>query len=141
VKIDVSGPRSVFKLEAGHRPWRKSAREKAGWGVFLIALGVMFLLIRLGVIERHQLREWWPMILITMGAAWIVVPSKPRQIASGVTFVLIGLWFFACIQHWYGLTYRTAWPLLVVVAGLEMVLTATLDRLWPSEKEKEERHA
>jgi hypothetical protein len=109
--------------------------------VFLILLGVFFLLMRLDVIDVHLWRSWWPMILIALGLAWIVVPGRPRQMASGVTFVLIGLWFFACIEHWFGFTYRTAWPLLVVFVGIEMVLNSFFDRGGPALKEKEEHHA
>ena len=117
----------------------RSRRKRAVWGVILIALGAWFLLARLGLIDQFAWRPMWPSILIVIGLAWIIVPGSRRQIASGVSFVLIGLWFFACIQHWYGLTYRTGWPLLVVFAGLEMVVTAVLDRLGP--ESKEERHA
>lgn len=112
-------------------------RDQAMWGLFLIGLGVVFLLARMDVIDLHRWHTWWPMLMILFGAVWIVVPGRPRQIASGVTFVLIGLWFYACIEHWYGLRFRTGWPLLVVVVGVEMVLTALLDRLelkWKEDK-------
>jgi hypothetical protein len=109
--------------------------------VFLILVGIGFLLVRTGLIDVRW-HAWWPMILIMLGFAWIVVPGRPRQVASGITFVFIGLWFFACMEHWYGLTYRTAWPLFVVFAGIEMVVTSVLERIWPDwKKEKEEHHA
>jgi len=114
-------------------------RRRLTWGVFIIVLGLWFLVERLNLIDHPAWREMWPAVMIVLGLAWIAVPDKPRRIASGVSFVLIGFWFFACIQHWYGLTYRTAWPLLVMVAGLEIVLKAVIDRFGPAREE--EHHA
>jgi hypothetical protein len=110
------------------------------WGLFLIGLGVVFLLARLDVVDLHHWSTWWPILMVLFGLARMISAGRPREIASGVSFILIGLWFYACIEHWYGLHFRNAWPLLVVVAGLEMILTALLDRLGPKVKE-EERHA
>ena len=117
----------------------RRSRRRAVWGVFLIVMGVALLCARLGVIDYHEWRPWWPMTLIALGFAWIVAPGKPRHIASGINFVLIGLWFFACDQHWYGLTYRHAWPLLVVFAGVQMVLASVFERL--AKANEEEHHA
>lgn len=42
-------------------------------GLMLIAIGVIFLLDNLGVI---QWRQWWPMILIAIGISMLFQPSK-----------------------------------------------------------------
>jgi hypothetical protein len=111
------------------------------WGLFLIMLGVVFTLAKLDVIDLHHWGTWWPTLMMAFGMAQIIAPGRPRQISSGLSFVLMGLWFLACIQHWYGLSFRTGWPLLVVVAGLEIVLRALLERHGPEWKGEEERHA
>jgi hypothetical protein len=36
----------------------------------------------------------------------------------------MGFWFFAVQFHWYGLTYRNGWPLLLVSMGAGMVVRA-----------------
>ena len=131
-----------FKIHIGSGRFRRTrkSRNQVVWGLFLIGLGIVFLLGKLDVIDLHHWKTWWPAMMIVFGLAWIISPGRPRQIASGVTFILIGIWFYACMEHWYGLHFRNAWPLLVVVAGLEMVLTALLDRIEPTVKE-EEHHA
>jgi hypothetical protein len=111
------------------------------WGIFLIILGVVFTLARMDVIDLHQWRTWWPLLMIAFGVARILAPGRARQKGGGVTFVLVGVWFYACTQHWYGLTFRNAWPILVVVAGVEMVLVAMIDRIKPDWKKEEEHHA
>lgn len=119
----------------------RSGRRRAVWGVLLIALGLWFLLRQMGMTDWFDWRPMWPAILIVIGVASMAAAERPRQFASGLSFVFWGLWFFACIQHWYGLTYRTAWPLLLVVAGFEIVLAAVLERLLPPKKKEEEHHA
>jgi hypothetical protein len=119
----------------------RSKRRRMAWGVVLIAVGALLLLRQLDVFDWFAWREWWPVILVTFGVVWIVAPENRNQIASGVTMVLLGLWFFACTQHWYDLTIRRAWPLLLVIFGFEIVLKAALERLGPAQVKEEERHA
>ena len=121
---------------------QQTGRQRAVWGVLLIALGVWFLLRQMGMTDWFDWRPMWPAILIVIGLATIVAADRPKQFGSGLSFILLGVWFFACIQHWYGLTYRTGWPLLLVTFGFEIVLVAVLERfLPPRKKEEEERHA
>jgi len=115
----------------------RSARRRAIWGVVLIAVGALFLLDRFDVVEIGRIRHWWPAILIGIGTVWMIAPERPRQFASGLSMVLLGIWFFACMHRWHGFTYRNAWPLLVIIYGFEMVLAAALDA-W--RLPKEERH-
>src|SRR5437867_10242496 len=101
-----------MRIEVGSEMGRsRSARKRATFGVFLILVGVVFLLTRLGYLHAHMWREWWPGILMVFGFATMITPARPRHVASGLTMILIGFWFFACIDHWYGLTYRTGWPI------------------------------
>ena len=109
-----------------HKTNRNSG--KALMGVLLISLGVIFLLGTFGMVDLPSIWHWWPAILIVIGAAQVIAPSSGKQAASGVSLILIGLWLFACLNHWYGLRFRNAWPILLVIFGLESVVTALLDR-------------
>jgi hypothetical protein len=109
------------------------------WGAVLIVIGLYLLFAQMGLLDWVTWRPIWPSIFIVVGLIWMAVPSNPRQVGSGAFFVLLGLWFYACIQHWYGLTYRTGWPLLLVASGLDTILVAMLDRR-PGPAE-EEHHA
>lgn len=113
----------------------KVDRRMAMWGVLLVGIGVLVLLLETGAIHLGSMREWWPAILIGTGVFILLVPEQGKQVAPGVMLILIGLWFFACIQHWYSLTYRNGWPLLVVIFGIQAVLAGLFDR-GPRKKEK-----
>jgi hypothetical protein len=115
----------------------RSARRRVIWGVLLIALGAIFLLAKLDLLEIRGIRHWWPAIPIAIGAVWMAAPDRPRQIASGLTLVLLGLWCFACLRHWMGLTFGNSWPVTIVVFGVEMVFAALLDA---RQALKEDRH-
>jgi hypothetical protein len=124
----------------GYRGGRE--RKRVVWGVILISVGVIMLLGQLGFSGIFPDMTWWPAILFVIGAAQVFAAERPKNVASGISFMLISVWFFACINHWYGLTYRNAWPLLLVIFGGEMVIASLLERLVPSgpAMEKEERH-
>ncbi len=111
-------------------------RRRLTWGVILIGAGTYFLLAQMGVLEWSP---WpvWPALFIVFGLVSVLAPERPKQVGSGLFFIVLGFWFYACINHWYGLNYHTAWPLLLVASGLDAILVAIIDKAWPA---KEEQH-
>jgi hypothetical protein len=120
--------------------YEQSNRKRVTWGAALIVVGLYLLGAQMGWLDWISWRPLWPAVFIIIGMIWMVAGENPRQIGSGFFFIVLGLWFYACTQHWYGLTYRTGWPLLLVASGLDTVLVAVLDRSRPA-PEEEERHA
>ena len=114
----------------------KNSRKGAVWGVFLVTLGAVLLLMQVGALRIHlsEIAHWWPGILVVVGIAMVASGGRSKTISEGVGLALIGGWFFAVTNHWYGLTYLKAWPLLIVIWGFELVLTAVLDG-WSGRKE------
>ena len=95
------------------------------WGIMLLGLGVFFLLSEQGILPRNSLSwTWWPGILIAAGLVRILRPRDAGDVAGGITTILLGLWFFANYQHWWGLTWNLSWPIALMIAGLGMVVRA-----------------
>jgi hypothetical protein len=116
-------------------------RRRVVWGVILISMGVVFLLGQLGFSGIIRDLHWWPAILFVIGAAQVFTAARAKSVASGISLMLMSIWFFACIYHWYGLTYRNGWPLLLVIFGGEMIFASVLERTLPAPPvEKEETH-
>jgi hypothetical protein len=90
------------------------------WGVFLMAVGVTFLLAQLGVLELPSLWQLWPATFWVMGMGSLL----ERKPGGAATFGLMGLAFFSAQFGWFGLSYRTFWPILVVAVGVGMVIGA-----------------
>jgi hypothetical protein len=94
--------------------------KRAIWGVFLIGLGVLFLLERTGTWGFHGLEAWWPLILIVVG----ITRAVEGRFGAAVGWVLLGAWFLAVTSHWHGLTYLNSWPLILIAVGVSIVLKA-----------------
>src|SRR5205814_1964934 len=99
---------------------RGRMRGRVLWGLVLIGIGVIFLLDRLGVVGAPDIGRWWPGIFVVMGFARVL----DRRPGAGLMLLAFGATFFAANEHWYGLSYQTAWPILIVAVGLGIVVRA-----------------
>ena len=94
--------------------------KKAVWGIFLIALGVLFLLERSGMWGFAGIGAWWPLILVVIG----ITHLSERRVGSALTMILLGAWFLAVTSGWMGLTYGNSWSLVLVAVGVGIVVKA-----------------
>lgn len=46
--------------------------------LFLIFIGMVFLLEKNGIIDRHLLSQWWPMVPVILGG-WLLAKRLSRQ--------------------------------------------------------------
>ncbi len=92
--------------------------RKVIWGLFLVGLGVLFLLERFGAIG--SIGAWWPLIFVVLGLTHLV----ERRIGGALVMFLLGAWFFAVTQGWNGMTYGNSWPLVLVAVGAGIVVKA-----------------
>lgn len=99
--------------------WTKNMKTLV-WGWFLIAVGSLFLLDRLQVVNLPNIGLLWPIVFLVIAAIHVV---EGRH-GSAVMFVLMGAWFQACTLEWHGLTYHNSWPLLLIAVGLGIVIRA-----------------
>lgn len=94
--------------------------KKVVWGIFLIALGGLFLMERFGTWSFAGVAEWWPLILVVVGITHLI----ERRVGSALTMILLGAWFLAVTSGWLGLTYGNSWSLVLVVVGAGIVVKA-----------------
>jgi hypothetical protein len=106
---------------------QRLGREGPLFGMLLVAIGSILLLDRFGYVDRYDIWDWWPLVPIAFGAARIVAWTSASRVASGLEWVLFGLWFIACQRHWYGLSWSESWPLVLVGIGAGMVTRALLE--------------
>ncbi len=96
-------------------PWKRGF-----WGVFLMAVGGVFLLEQLGYVEAPSLWKLWPTVLLIVAVSCLL-EGKPGNAAM---MSLMGLAFFAAEFGWWGLTWATFWPLLIVAVGVGILIGA-----------------
>jgi predicted membrane protein len=87
-------------------------------GAILIALGTLFLLDHLGIINVNAIWKYWPVILIVVGIAKFVNEGKR---VGGLVLVLVGAFFMAQHLGYRMFTWDTLWPVIIIIAGIAMI--------------------
>jgi hypothetical protein len=112
---------------------RDNPRKRVLWGLTLVAIGTAFLLDRIAFLDLSEMlgsqARWWhfiPLLVALGGAISVISATSARQAIKGVGTVAIGLWVFACLEQWGGLTFANSWPIVLIVWGVEMLLRGFL---------------
>lgn len=92
------------------------------WGAFLIAIGAMLLAVNLGMEVPRGVWNYWPFLLIAMGAAKMILGSDGESSGGGFWLMLAGLYGWICIWNVWGLDWGTAWPIFVIASGISVLL-------------------
>lgn len=90
-------------------------------GVLVIAVGLLFMLDNLGIIDAHDALAFWPLVFIFAGVAKLLDTSSPNGYLVGLAGIGVGV---AMILHRLGIIYfswRAAWPLILIAVGLLVV--------------------
>jgi hypothetical protein len=95
-------------------------------GMVLMVAGTLMLFDRLDLAEVRVTFQQWPLIPIALGLVRIIDPGvrpdgRVCSRRSGMWLVSLGSWGLANAFHLYGLRYENSWPLLIVLAGMNMV--------------------
>ena len=114
-----------------------AARKQIMWGVVLIAVGVIFLLDRMEIVDLRSLWHYWPLLIVAAGINQTIGYPSAREFSNGLWTVFIGLWLFAVFEGYFGLTFRNSWPLFLLMWGVQMVLAPVVQRRFPQTKEND----
>jgi predicted membrane protein len=92
------------------------------FGFFVIALGVLFTLDNLGMIEAGEILRWWPAVLAVYGLTRLTGVNCRQSTMPGISFTLAGA---LLLLHEFDLIqldpWDFFWPVLLVVIGGSMV--------------------
>lgn len=108
------------------------------WGVALILVGVAFLLDQYDVLRLPAIWNLWPIVFFVIGGAKLFTPAEPKDAASGIMMILMGVWFFANLEGWWGFHWGNSWPVILVLIGATTLLEVALER---GRRPKEDGHA
>lgn len=95
-------------------------------GVLVIAMGVLFLLDNLDIVDFHRAIAFWPMVFIVVGLIKLFDTSSPNYLMGGV-FIAIGAVMIANRLGFFYVSWHTFWPLVLIVVG-GMVLFRAFER-------------
>lgn len=109
---------------------RKNRRDGYGGlvpGAIILAIGTIFLFDSLGYIHARSFFQFWPLILIFVGAAKIV---RHDSRIWGVALLLAGI-FLQLNELGIGrFTWSQFWPMLLIAAGLMAMWSAVQARVF-----------
>lgn len=106
-------------------------------GLLLVAIGTLFLLDRLRIADFGELvRSYWPMFIVLFGISNL---SRRRSIWSGLWLIAVGIWLQIAHLHLFGLTYRTSWPLMLILLGVGITLRAVVETITADEEKSHDR--
>ena len=99
--------------------------RRAVWGLALIGAGIVLLYDRLvGTPDWLANYEWWGGLVVALGLITLVTASKAESVGTGVTLILLGLWFILVTNRMFGFRWYNSWPLALVAAGAGTVAHA-----------------
>ena len=94
-------------------------------GIIVTAFGVLFLLDRMNIADFGDImRRYWPCILILIGIPQLF---RREKVWSGLWLITLGVWMQIAHLRLFGMTWRTSWPLLLIVAGAGMIARSLIE--------------
>jgi predicted membrane protein len=98
------------------------------WGGILILLGVVYALDAFGVLSAGDILEFWPLILIGVGATKISQARISSQRTAGFILVAIGGVFLLRSFHLVWFRGKDLWPVVFLLVGGFLVWQALTRR-------------
>jgi predicted membrane protein len=86
--------------------------------VFIVALGVIFLLDQIGIVSaNHIFSAFWPAILLYFGLAGLLFHSGPGRF-WGALMTLAGILLLLSEYGYFHVNFAIFWPLAIILWGL-----------------------
>ncbi len=91
-------------------------------GLFVVGAGIVFALDELGLVVARDFLQWWPLVLVVIGALKLIGGQSHRLVAAGLIFA--GFWFLAINLGYLAADYSDLWPFILVAAGSALIYSA-----------------
>jgi len=91
-------------------------------GLAIMCAGVLLVLDQAGLFRARDVLQYWPVVLIVIGALRIGQRQDRSGVAAGVAWILFGGWFLLTTLHVLpSRSWRFFWPGVLVLAGAALV--------------------
>lgn len=95
-------------------------------GLLLITVGVLFLMDKVNIAEATDYWYVIPAIIAGSGFIEIISSRHPENIAKGCFSIILAFWLYASIEHLWGWTFSTSWPVILIAVGVRSIVTGLL---------------
>lgn len=121
-------------LLAGFLLWetyRNKKPETMFWGIFLLCIGAFFLLRNYELIPYLYFDEYWPVVLLALGIAFIfkfiVNPKEWGALIPGTILLFFGLKNMLNAFHEFywdcDFFIDDLWPLIIIIVGIGIIIS------------------
>jgi hypothetical protein len=122
---------SDAETRTSRRDQMRRRRGGIGWGLVLVAIGVIFLLQNLGALSQHF--NWWAVFILVpalsaLSGAWFAFLRSKRfgaavrsALGGGVIILTVALMFM------FDLDWSLWWPLMLIVPGFTIFINGFSD--------------
>jgi predicted membrane protein len=97
-------------------------------GALVIVMGVLFLLDNLNILDFHGVIRFWPMVFIVVGLIKMADTSSPNGHFLGAILIFIGAMMTLNRFGFFYFSWRTLWPVLLILLGGMVVYRAIAGR-------------
>lgn len=96
-------------------------------GVFIVLVGIIFLLDNFGLVQSGQIFQYWPLAPLGIGLLIIIHANETRDWIRGCVWLGAGSVLLARNLGWIHFNLAAFWPLLLVFVGLHIIFKARED--------------
>lgn len=107
-----------------NNPHPKSATSQVVLGLLVIAMGLLFLLDNLGVVDMHRAFSFWPMLFVIVGTVKLCDTRTQGGTLLGAGLVGVGILLMLDRMDIIDFSWRTIWPLVLIGLGGFLVAKA-----------------
>jgi len=111
------------------------------FGTWLAALGIVFTLDNVGLVDARDWLRWWPLLLVALGAGLLLTASSTAEVTGGIVWMVVGGAFLLDRLDVLPVNVFDLWPLALVVFGGVLVVRALRPRSTLSGDESSTIHA
>jgi len=97
-------------------------------GLFVVAMGMIFLLDNLGWLDMEFTLHLWPIALIFFGILKVLQTRSPSGAIVGGALILVGSMILLKETGFISISWRSLWPVLLIAAGLSVVFRSPNSR-------------
>lgn len=109
------------------RPSR-SLQSQVLLGVFVVGLGVLFMLDNLDIFDFHRAVAFWPALFILLGAVKLLDTSTSDGRVLGAILIGVGVVLTLGRLGFVHVDWRSGWPLLLIAVGGAVIYRALAGR-------------
>jgi predicted membrane protein len=110
----------------------RNAQSQVLLGVLVIAMGALFLLDNLDIIDFHRALSFWPLAFIIAGIVKLFDTSSQNGYAIGIALVAVGVAMILNRLGFFYVSWHTVWPLILIALGGMVVYRAVAARRQPA---------